>query len=1474
MNEEKSSLKMLIGLILIVVVLLSSVLVAKIIKVPVSNATDKLTMSALANLDKYINYNLSEESKGTLVQYSVQMGIEYEENQNYVPIEQSELNMNLNQIDGKYPSSVKVIAENTGATNGNNKAIRTNYEYDNATGNIRIITSNMNEKNEIVNATERKEAKDKYIIVCYYDTYVAGNVGREIGFNLTANSKIQREEDNKINKQGEFRVQVSENQGDLTSIEHETDEIYNGYIKSNAINGTEYVTQYKETAELIISKKDVQDSIMLKENNSFIQASQNNKGEEISQELGNGGNLVYKSTKIAKQNIQDVLGEDGTLQILDIQGNIIAEINKDTVYGEDGTITIGYEAEPEALVIKTSKVLNEGMLQLENVKEIKSGMKVADSVKIKTTSEIVGTKEEKESYNQNKENIVEIKEAQTEVEFNVDNIEWTNEKQNEVTFEAKLNSNNIKYNLFQNPSIRINLPVEVEKVVLGDSSILYGNGLVLNEGNKAEVITNENGSLSIVVNIEGSQTAYDENELGLITNIKIPATIILKKDIENGANIVNLDCSNAYSVNNEIEEKNINKEVKLINFKEEIQEEAELTKVEEGLLEIFEQAVTPSVQTDALKLEVTPVRGETTLSNNSVVYEGEFIKYNIKVTNVTDSDIENVKLIAEVPEGLTYGVLEIDQYNSEGTYKYNFEEETRQLEINVGTVKTKESSTAEYEVKVNDLQNEENKNVTTTIKSYVVNQEMENLYQESLIINKSKASSFISVHRYALSDDSWYYNVDVNADEERDVPVKIHFPTGFTVSQVVKILDGQNTGEVDNLNMTINNDNVVETSLASKYHYYFVGQMDVKKVEKRNDGKPIEQLAYVEIIENNVAYISNVCKMELQYQCVDVTMESENEGESVRPGDEINYTVKINNIGGINRANQEIADRVEITLSDFLPENVIPSQMIYNNWEYTVNENNVITGIEKKDNITKDIMKTASDDEGNSIPNIELGLMIPQGESTVIYIKTTAAEVENDTTIENRAQVTGTYIDTKTTQEISHTILAIEPSNVEDDGDDDNPRGNPNGGNQDNSPDDNSNGSDNSADSENYNNAETQEKGRSISGIAWIDENKDGQRQTDESLLSNIEVLLINMQNGGAIQERTNTNSNGTYAFTNISQGKYLVAFKYDINKYRLTEYQKANVNNLVNSDASINYIDVDGGRQVVGLTDTIELLENVSNIDLGLIENELCDFKVDKYISKVTVQTQSGIKEYNYDNQNMAKVEIRAKEIEGATVVVEYKLVITNIGETIGKIGKVIDVLPQGLEFSSELNSQWATDSNGKLTCLSLSNQTIEPGQSQTLTVIATKTMTESSTGTFTNKAEITDIKNTDGEEDTNSSNNTSQADLILSVSTGVITYLSITIAILFILGILAFILTYTGKFKLDKTEKLKKIDFLGALFIAIMIIGISSSSVIAGYASENGNQVTSKRQINSWNNSNALSGVATNSTTYTWDWRNIKSK
>ena len=119
-----------------------------------------------------------------------------------------------------------------------------------------------------------------------------------------------------------------------------------------------------------------------------------------------------------------------------------------------------------------------------------------------------------EVYSKEYENKIDIKDSKTNVTLEVNNDQWTNKQQNEITFDVYTNANTINDNMLKNPKIKIELPSQVEKVILGNSSVVYANGLELQD---PYLETNKNGNIVIVANLIGEQTSYNDNSLGFIT---------------------------------------------------------------------------------------------------------------------------------------------------------------------------------------------------------------------------------------------------------------------------------------------------------------------------------------------------------------------------------------------------------------------------------------------------------------------------------------------------------------------------------------------------------------------------------------------------------------------------------------------------------------------------------------------------------------------------------------------------------------------------------------------------------------------------------------------------------------------------------------------------------------------------------------------------------------------------------------------
>lgn len=316
----------------------------------------------------------------------------------------------------------------------------------------------------------------------------------------------------------------------------------------------------------------------------------------------------------------------------------------------------------------------------------------------------------------------------------------------------------------------------------------------------------------------------------------------------------------------------------------------------------------------------------------------------------------------------------------------------------------------------------------------------------------------------------------------------------------------------------------------------------------------------------------------------------------------------------------------------------------------------------------------------------------------------------------------------------------------------------------------------------------------SIEGIAWLDENKNGIREENESFLSGIKAQLILAKENRVLTE-TYTDENGNYSFGNLEKGDYFIIFDYDVSKYDVTLYQADGSTENTNSDAISTTINEDGNLRKAAVTDTISIVRTSrTNIDIGLFENPKFDMKLDKYVSKITVQNGEGTKTYAFENVETAKADITGKQLNNSTVTIEYTFVIQNEGQIEGFVKKIADYLPSDLKFNSELNPNWYLAKDGNLYNEELKEDLIKPGEGREVKLILIKKMTEENVGLIHNTAEIIESYNEQGIQDVDSTgankvqgeDDFGLADVYISVKTGAIVfYTTLTILVVVILGI-----------------------------------------------------------------------------------------
>ena len=326
--------------------------------------------------------------------------------------------------------------------------------------------------------------------------------------------------------------------------------------------------------------------------------------------------------------------------------------------------------------------------------------------------------------------------------------------------------------------------------------------------------------------------------------------------------------------------------------------------------------------------------------------------------------------------------------------------------------------------------------------------------------------------------------------------------------------------------------------------------------------------------------------------------------------------------------------------------------------------------------------------------------------------------------------------------------------------------------------------------------SESEDSIYSINGIAWLDENKNGQREETEQRLKDIKVHLLEIGTGTVLQTVV-TNENGEYEFNALSPKQYQILFEYDSKTYGVTEYRQNGVSELLNSDVvEIDYTE-NGVQKIGAATEVLTISdESLLYMDVGLIIRDTMDLKLEKTISKVTVQMSAGTNIYHFNNEKMAKVEIPTKYLEGANVLVEYKIRVENEGDIPAYVTNIVDYLPEGMTFPEELNPDWYQGQDGNLYIEALQDEMIRAGESKEITLTLSKIMTEENTGNVNNTAEIaetyndyglTDIDSTEGNQ-AQGEDDMSSADCVITPATGrTIWYIAFTVLMIgiFVTGV-----------------------------------------------------------------------------------------
>lgn len=317
-----------------------------------------------------------------------------------------------------------------------------------------------------------------------------------------------------------------------------------------------------------------------------------------------------------------------------------------------------------------------------------------------------------------------------------------------------------------------------------------------------------------------------------------------------------------------------------------------------------------------------------------------------------------------------------------------------------------------------------------------------------------------------------------------------------------------------------------------------------------------------------------------------------------------------------------------------------------------------------------------------------------------------------------------------------------------------------------------------------------EKNGRQISGTAYIDKNLNQRKDGGEDALSGIIVNLYNSETN-QLEDTQITDVSGRYNFKNLVNGMYYVKFNYDDTKYVISSNEDENIN----QDES-NVLDINDDI----VTDNIKIIENsVSNIDIGLEDENIFDMTLSASVNKITIQNSAENSVYEPENKALGKVDIDPKLVSDSKVLIEYSITVKNQGTIPGKIEKIVDYTPDEIEFDSSINPNWYVESDGNIATTVLKDEILAPGETRELKLILVKKMTEENTGLIYNSFEIAKSTNDNGASDIDSiagnklnEDDLCEANVIIGITTGNVLGRAVIIMAILILLIPLIILIY----------------------------------------------------------------------------------
>ena len=496
---------------------------------------DNRETSVSSEVTKYVSYSING-TNGVILQTLIKA--DNSTQKNTLPVESSSIDVDVPTINGVKPESVKVVATSLMGTTGKGtdelQFGTDNWSYDSENNKLNInvqdsseLVSLQSEDDVLIDETAEKveayyagSGTDEYLVTYIYKGVSLENV--EITSNITSTFNMYG--GTSLVSKEEKTVPLTEEIGDIVTFSSETttSSVSKGYTYLNYNNpDNKYEIEIDNKLIFNISYKDIVSGLYYEDGTNYYITK---TGESLEQ-----NDLYYKTLKISQSNFNEILGENGYINIYDNAGNLIASINNQTPVSEDGNYEISFDGlDVRWIRIETSAPITEGNLNLTTIRAYKDTSfdketyKSFDKISINSTARARYT---------DVTDLVDAGTATTEVKLEdtstnavlsvgQDSLS-TLAMNNNVELKIELNNDKITSDVYGNSEFIVKMPEYIERIEITDYSIVYGEGLEISNLELFE----QDGSIYLRINVSGTQTALSSGIVSNGTNIVLNANI-------------------------------------------------------------------------------------------------------------------------------------------------------------------------------------------------------------------------------------------------------------------------------------------------------------------------------------------------------------------------------------------------------------------------------------------------------------------------------------------------------------------------------------------------------------------------------------------------------------------------------------------------------------------------------------------------------------------------------------------------------------------------------------------------------------------------------------------------------------------------------------------------------------------------------------------------------------------------------------